>query len=74
MAGRQHDESDFPPGIGAPARRALAHAGYSSLEQLAHVRESELLRLHGVGPKAVVQLRAALRARGQSFEPEPKGG
>lgn len=70
MAGREDDDSDFPSGIGAPARRALANAGYSSLEQLTHVRESELLQLHGVGQKAVGQLRAALRTRGQSFMPE----
>lgn len=70
MTARQDGETDFPSGIGAPARRALAHAGYSSLEQLTRVRESEVIRLHGVGPKAIEQLRAALRTRGQSFMPE----
>jgi hypothetical protein len=59
-------ESDLP-NIGAPAHRALASAGYQRLEQLTRVREAELLRLHGVGPKALRILRAALAARGQSF-------
>jgi hypothetical protein len=37
------------------------------LEQLTTVEEAELLRLHGMGPKALGLLRAALEARGLSF-------
>jgi predicted flap endonuclease-1-like 5' DNA nuclease len=65
-AGRVPD-GDFPAGIGSPARRALAAAGYVRLDQLAGVSEAELLKLHGVGPKAVEQLRRALRAQGLDF-------
>ncbi len=61
---------DLPSGLAAPARRALANAGYSSLEQLARVRASDLLHLHGMGPKAMGQLRDALAARGLSFAGE----
>jgi hypothetical protein len=69
MKRNQHDqqESDFPSGLSNPARRALAGAGYVRLEQLSRVSEADLLRLHGMGPKAMDQLRRALAARGLSF-------
>lgn len=60
-------ESDLPTTIGRPARRALALAGYTWLEQLTAASETELLKLHGVGPKAIRLLRAALAERGSSF-------
>lgn len=63
-------ESDFPTGLSAPARRALAGAGYSRLEQLTRVREAEIKRLHGIGPNALKQLRSALNAKGLSFADE----
>jgi predicted flap endonuclease-1-like 5' DNA nuclease len=60
-------DSSWPRGIGAPARRALAGAGYTRLDQLAEVTEAELKRLHGMGPKALGVLREALAANGLSF-------
>ena len=51
---------DALPKIGAPATRALADAGYTSLRQLASVPRSELAKLHGMGPKALRILEAAL--------------
>lgn len=60
------EDSDLPK-LAAPARRTLAGAGYTRLEQLAGVREADLMELHGMGPKARDVLRAALRARGLSF-------
>ncbi|WP_228282634.1 serine hydrolase [Rubrobacter tropicus] len=60
-------ESDLPDGLGRPARRALVGAGYSRLDQFASVSEAEVLRLHGMGPKALGRLRRALDARGLSF-------
>ena len=59
----------FPPGLAAPAARALANAGITTLEQLADVSERELRQLHGMGPNAIGKLRAALEARGLSFKP-----
>jgi predicted flap endonuclease-1-like 5' DNA nuclease len=59
----------LPPGIGAPAERALTGAGYSRLEQLTHVTEAELGQLHGVGPKALRLLREALASSGRGFQP-----
>jgi hypothetical protein len=65
----QHDREhgDLPAGLSRPARRALAAAGYTALEQLARVSEAEIGRLHGMGPKGVEQLRQGLAARGLSF-------
>jgi replicative superfamily II helicase len=68
--GSQRDdqqESELPKHIGQPAFRALTGAGYRRLEQLTEVSEGELLKLHGVGPKAIRLLREALAAEGQSF-------
>jgi len=58
---------NFPPGLAKPAPRALHAAGYTRLDQLATVTETELLALHGVDPKAIRILRAALHATGTSF-------
>ena len=66
-------ETDFPAGIGNPARNALEHAGYSKLEQLTAVSEAELGQLHGMGPKALGILRQALAAQGLSFKPAKAG-
>ncbi len=62
-------DSAIPAGIGKPALRALTAAGYTRLDQLAEVKEDDLLKLHGVGPKAIRVLRAALQASGVSFVP-----
>lgn len=59
----------FPPGLGAPALRALAEAGLTTLERVASATESELLAMHGLGPKAVRMLRDALRLRGLTLAP-----
>jgi len=67
MAETKQAESDFPAGLSQPALRALAGAGYMRLDQLAKVREADVLRLHGMGPKAIDLLRRALDAKGLSF-------
>jgi hypothetical protein len=54
-------ELGLPAGLAAPARRALTAAGYTRLEQLRTVSETKLLKLHGMGPRALEQIRAALR-------------
>jgi hypothetical protein len=54
-------------GLAAPARRALEGAGYTTLEQLAEVREREIADLHGMGPNALEKLRKSLAERGLSF-------
>lgn len=64
---KTQSDNDFPK-LSQPAHRALAGAGYTRLEQLTHVTEAELLKLHGFGPKSIVELRAALAAKGWSFK------
>jgi hypothetical protein len=61
------NDVDLPLKLGAPARRALLAAGYQNLDQIARVSEVELLRLHGMGPRAIAQLRVALAERGLTF-------
>lgn len=61
------EKSNLPPGLSAPAQRALSGAGIHSLEQLAGWSEQEVKRLHGIGPRALDLLRPALRERGLSF-------
>ncbi|XVS61118.1 hypothetical protein ACQPYE_22715 [Actinosynnema sp. CA-299493] len=51
---------DLPKGIGRPATQALTGAGVTTLAQVAGLTDAELLAVHGVGPKAVRLLRAAL--------------
>lgn len=58
------------PKIGAPALRALASVGIHSLSSLTGHTEKELLALHGMGPKALGILRAALHEHGLSFSEE----
>jgi hypothetical protein len=53
-------ESNLPPGLSRPAQRALTNAGYRRLDQLTRVSRAEVEGLHGVGPKALAQLRHAL--------------
>jgi DNA-directed RNA polymerase alpha subunit len=59
--------SNLPARLAKPAQRALAGAGYVRLEQLAKLREEEVLKLHGMGPKSMEQLRRAMEARGLTF-------
>jgi len=69
MAQNMNDENGFDllKGLAQPAIRALALAGYTRLEQLANAKEADLLKLHGMGPKAMALIRGALAARGLAF-------
>ena len=73
MAKNEHQEpeSDLPAGLAKPAQRALAGAGYVRLEQLAKLRQADLMRLHGMGPKALDQIRRALATKGLAFADSP---
>ena len=57
------------PRIGAPAMRALASIGVTRIDQLAELSRAELLRLHGVGPRALRIIDETLAARGLSMRP-----
>ncbi|WNR42641.1 DNA-directed RNA polymerase subunit alpha C-terminal domain-containing protein [Paenibacillus roseipurpureus] len=57
----------LPRGVANPARRALANAGITTIEDLTQISEKDLLKLHGMGPKAVRIMGEELAARGMSF-------
>lgn len=61
-------ESGHPlPKLAAPARRALAGAGITSLEDLSAYLEADIAALHGMGPNALATLREALAGAGLQF-------
>ncbi|NAZ76062.1 DNA-binding protein [Kineococcus sp. T13] len=64
------DASDLPVRIGRPALRALAAAGVSSLQDVSRLRDVDLLRMHGVGPRALSLLEEALTREGLSLRSE----
>ncbi len=64
------DDEALPRGIGRPATGAFAEAGYTRLSQFPALSAKDLLKLHGVGPKAIRVLRETLAARGQTFADE----
>ena len=66
-AAEDKPESGFLARLGAPARRALEHAGITTLAVLAQHSEREILALHGVGPKTIPTLSQALDDPGLAF-------
>jgi hypothetical protein len=58
------DLPDWPLQLSAPARRALAREGLTTLAALTQLTKSELMALHGIGPNAVKTLESALRQKG----------
>ena len=58
----------LPKGIGSPATRALEAHGITSLTALTRISEAELRAMHGVGPKALRVLGAALSEHGLAFK------
>lgn len=63
-------ENPLPFGLAQPAVRALHNAGIERLEQLTALRESQVKRMHGIGPRALDLLREALAAQGLAFAVE----
>jgi hypothetical protein len=58
---------DTIPDLGAPANRAFAAAGITTLTEVSRTSERELLAMHGVGPRAIRILREAMAERGMDF-------
>lgn len=58
---------DLPAELGRTAPRALQAAGIDSLAGVSRYSEQELLAIHGVGPKAIRILAAALAEKGLTF-------
>jgi DNA-directed RNA polymerase alpha subunit len=57
----------FLASISAPARRALEREGITTVQQLSKHSETEILKLHGMGPGSLPKLRQALKAERLSF-------
>lgn len=55
---------DLPNEIGKTAARALSTNGITSLKKVSEHTEKQLLAIHGVGPKAIRILHAALARKG----------
>lgn len=58
--------SDLPK-LAAPAQRALASAGISTLAEVAEHSQTEIAALHGIGRTALEALQAALARKGLRF-------
>ncbi len=67
MEDRIPSATELTPRIGTVGRRELALHGYTRYEQLPAVTASALLRVHGVGPKAIRILAEELEAQGLAF-------
>ena len=65
---RQNQPDEFTGLLAAPARRALAGIGITTLAQLAALGEDEALALHGMGKNAITKLKQALALKGLSFK------
>lgn len=60
--------NDLPATISAPALRALLNANINTIGKLTHYSESDILKLHGMGPASIPKLKAALKAKGLAFK------
>jgi hypothetical protein len=63
----QPGRTPIPQGIGAPARRSMAHAGLETLEQVVQFGQRELSKLHGMGVRTMAQLQDAMDEHGLEF-------
>jgi len=50
-----------------PAKRALANAGITNLEELSALSEKEFMALHGIGKSTLAPIKTALDLNGLSF-------
>ena len=51
----------------SPAKRALLGAGFHTLDDVAQWRREDLAALHGVGPRALELIDAALAETGRRY-------
>jgi predicted RecB family nuclease len=54
--------------LSAPARRALENKGIKTLQHLSEFTETEILKLHGLGPSTIPKLKKALKEENLSFK------
>lgn len=58
------------PKLSRPATQALHHIGIATLEDLAKLTRNQFLALHGVGPKSLPAIEAAMAEAGLHFAQE----
>ena len=56
------------PKLSAPAMRALANQGITTLQKLSEYSEKEVMQFHGMGKGSLPKLREALVAKGLGFK------
>lgn len=56
------------PKLAAPAQRALKNAGITQLEDLGSRTEADLAKVHGMGPGALMRIKAALAEHDLAFK------
>lgn len=61
------DYRSFKIKISQPALRALHNAGIMQLSDLSKVTETDVKKLHGMGPNALGKLRAVMQEEGLTF-------
>lgn len=59
--------TEFPGTIGKVATRELTAHGYTTFDSLTKVSAKTLLKIHGVGPKAIRILGEELAAQGKAY-------
>jgi predicted flap endonuclease-1-like 5' DNA nuclease len=62
-------KENLPDGLAQPALRALAAAGINALTDFAKFTESDLAKLHGIGPNALIKIKKSLAEQGLTFLP-----
>lgn len=60
----QPGRTPLPVGMAAPARRALAHEGVETLEQVVALGVRRLSGMHGMGPRTLAQIQDAMDEHG----------
>lgn len=62
--------SGFLSLLPAPARRGLEGAGFTTLAKISKRSESDIAKLHGMGPKGITILKKVLQDSGLDFTTE----
>jgi DNA-directed RNA polymerase alpha subunit len=80
-ARREKAEAELRSLLWLPSRRdtqaeaaywALFHAGVRALDELVRLSEAEVLAVHGIGPKRLAEIKAALDRRGLRLRDEAR--
>lgn len=60
-------KGNLPAGLAQPALRALASAGIKQLADFTKLKESDLVKMHGIGPNAMTKIKKVMDEAGLSF-------